>query len=188
MEQLQVICNNSNNNVVDYTYPTLWSIGLLVIVSLVLWWRNKTTEDSSPYKVGLINVGTKFVQSRLVWSEIAYGRLNFRRTVIRVKRFIASANLAPHQSAQVIIQLGTRYVDFVFFVRRLDFRFGPFLFFPVFDSTCDLISDSASKNVKAWYRPCFDSKPPISLHTVRGTLGCFIRGDKVYGHMSHSSV
>ena len=147
-----------------------------------------TTEYSSPYKVGLINVGTKFVQSRLVWSEIAYGRLNFRRTVIRVKRFIASANLAPHQSAQVIIQRGTRYVDFVFFVRRLDFRFGPFLFFPVFDSTCDLISDSASKNVKAWYRPCFDSKPPISLRTVRGTLGCFIRGDKVYGHMSHSSV
>ena len=119
-----------------------------------------TTEYSSPYKVGLINVGTKFVQSRLVWSEIAYGRLNFRRTVIRVKRFIASANLAPHQSAQVIIQLGTRYVDFVFFVRRLDFRFGPFLFFPVFDSTCDLISDSASKNVKTWYRRCFDSKPP----------------------------
>ena len=71
-----------------------------------------TTEYSSPYKVGLINVGTKFVQSRLVWSEIAYGRLNFRGTVIRVKRFVANANLAPHQSAQVIIQPGTRYVDF----------------------------------------------------------------------------
>ena len=71
-----------------------------------------TREYSSPYKVGLINVGTKFVQSRLVWSEIAYGRLNFRRTVLRVKMFVASAKLVPHQSAQVIIQRGTRYVDF----------------------------------------------------------------------------
>ena len=71
-----------------------------------------TREYSSPYKVGLINVGTKFVQSRLVWSEIAYGRLNFRRTVLRVKMFVASANLVPHQSAQVIIQRGTRYMDF----------------------------------------------------------------------------
>ena len=86
--------------------------GLLVLKSLVLCWRNMTREYSSPYKVGLINVGTKFVQSRLVWSEIAYGRLNFRRTVLRVKMFVASANLVPHQSAQVIIQRGTRYVDF----------------------------------------------------------------------------
>ena len=154
---------------------------------LVLCWRN-TSEYSSPYKVGLINVGTKFVQSRLVWSEIAYGRLNFRGTVILVRGFVANANLAPHQSVQVIIQCGTRYVDFFFFLRRLDFRFGPFLIFPVFDSTCDLISDSALKNVKAWYRRCFDSKPPISLRIVRGTLVCFIRGVKVYGHMSHSSV
>ena len=69
-------------------------------------------EYSSPYKVGLINVGTTFVQSRLVWSEITYGRLNFRGTVILARRFVASANLAPHQSAQVIIQCGTRYVDF----------------------------------------------------------------------------
>ena len=71
-----------------------------------------TREYSSPYKVGLINVGTKFVQSRLVWSEIAYGKLNFRVTVILVRRFVANANLAPHQSAQVIIQFGSRYVDF----------------------------------------------------------------------------
>ena len=71
-----------------------------------------TTEYSSPYKVGLINVGTTFAQSRLVWSEIAYSELNFRGTVILVRRFVANANLAPHQSAQVIIQRGTRYVDF----------------------------------------------------------------------------
>ena len=48
---------------------------------------------------------------------------------------------------------------FLFF-RRLDFRFGPFVFFPVFDSTFDLIPDSASKNVKAWYGQSFHSKPP----------------------------
>ena len=65
-----------------------------------------TREYSSPYKVGLINVGTKFVQSRLVWSEIAYGKLNFRVTVILVRRFVANANLAPHQSAQVIMEQG----------------------------------------------------------------------------------
>ena len=69
-----------------------------------------TTEYSSPYKVGLINVGTTFAQSRLVWCEIAYGELNFRCTVTLVRRFVASANLAPHQSAQVKIQCGTRYV------------------------------------------------------------------------------
>ena len=87
-----------------------------------------TTKYSSPYKVGLINVGTKFAQSRLVWSEITYGRLNFRGNVILVRIFVANANLAPHQSAQVIIQCGTRYVDF-FFVRRFNCRFGPFFFF-----------------------------------------------------------
>ena len=70
------------------------------------------TEYSSPYKVGLINVGSTFAQSRPVWSEIAYGKLNFRGTVILVRRFVAIANLAPHQSAQVKIQCGTRYVDF----------------------------------------------------------------------------
>ena len=112
-----------------------------------------TTEYSSPYKVGLIYVGTKFAQSRLLCSEVAYGKLNFRGTV-------ANANLAPHQSVQAIIQGGIRYVDFFWFLSRLDFRFGPFHFFPVFDSTCDLLPDSALKNVKAWYRLCFDSKPP----------------------------
>ena len=87
-------------------------------------------------------------------------QIEFRGTVIVLEKFVANANLVPHQSAQAIIQCGTRYVDFFFFVRRLDFRFGPFGFFPVFDSTCDLISDSTLKNVKAWYRRCFDSKLP----------------------------
>ena len=71
-----------------------------------------TTAYSSPYKVGLIDVGTKFAQSRLAWSAIAYGKLNFRGTIILLEKFVANANLAPHQSAQVIIQCGTRYVDF----------------------------------------------------------------------------
>ena len=60
-----------------------------------------TTEYSSPYKVGLIYVGTKFAQSRLLWSEVAYGKLNFRGTV-------ANANLAPHQSVQAIIKGGAQ--------------------------------------------------------------------------------
>ena len=33
-----------------------------------------TTEYSIPYKVGLIDVGTTFAQSRPVWSGIAYGK------------------------------------------------------------------------------------------------------------------
>ena len=188
LEQLQVMYNNNNNNVMDYTYLRLGLFGLLVPVSLVLCWRNMTTEYSSPYKVELIDVGTEFVQSRLAWSAIPYGKLNFRGTVILVRRFVANANLAPHQSAQVIIQCGTRYVDFFSLVRRLDFRFGPFGFFPVFDSAFDLIPDSTSKNVKAWYRRSLIASRQISLRTVRGTLVCFIRGVKIYGHMSHSSV
>ena len=58
---------------------TSWSIGLLVPASLVLCWRNMIAEYSSPYKVGLIDVGTEFAQSRPLWSTIAYGRLNFHR-------------------------------------------------------------------------------------------------------------
>ena len=77
---------------------------------------------------------------------------------------------------------------FFLFVRRLDFRFGPFLFFPVFDSTCDMIPDSASKNVKARYRRCSIASRLTSLRIVLVTLVCYIRGVKVYGHMSHSSV
>ena len=107
-----IIINNNNNNFMDYTYLRLGLFGLLVPVSLVLCWRNMTTEYSSPYKVGLIDVGTKFAQSRPLWSAIAYGKLNFRGTIILLEKFIANANLALHQSAQAIIQCGTRYVDF----------------------------------------------------------------------------
>ena len=39
-------------------------------------------------------------------------QIEFRGTVILLEKFEANANLAPHQSAQVIIQCGTRYVDF----------------------------------------------------------------------------
>ena len=111
----------SNSKSSTSTATTSWTqihiyalvmIGLLVLVSLVLCWRNITTEYSIPYKVGLINVGTRFAQSRLLRSKIAYRKLNFRGTVILVRRFVANVNLAPHQSAQAIIQCGTRYVDF----------------------------------------------------------------------------
>ena len=113
----------------DIYISTPWSIGLLVPASLVLCWRNMTTEYSSPYKVGLIDVGSKFAQNRLVWSKTAYGKLNFHGNVVFVRRFEACADIAPHQSSQVIIQCGTRYVEFFFFVRPLDFRFGLFGFF-----------------------------------------------------------
>ena len=67
-----------------------------------------TTEYSIPYKVGLIDVGTKFAQGRLAWSAIAYGKLNST-----AGNFVfENANIAPHQSAQVIIQRGPRYVEF----------------------------------------------------------------------------
>ena len=187
LEQLQVIYNNIN--IMDYIHMyalACWILcGLLVLKSLVLCWRNMTREYSSPYKVGLINVGTKFVQSRLVWSEIAYGKLNFRVTVILVRRFVANANLAPHQSAQVIMEQG---MWIFFFVRQFNFRFGPFLAFPAFDSTCDLFPDSASKICRLGIDDVSIASRQISLRTVRGTLVCFIRGVKVYGHMSHSSV
>ena len=61
------------------------------------------TEYSSPYKVGLIYVGTKFARSRLARSRMAYGKL-FSRQSCFVGRLVANANIAPHQSAQVIIQ------------------------------------------------------------------------------------
>ena len=79
-------------------------------------------------------------------------------------------------------------MDFFFFVRQFNFRFGPFLAFPAFDSTCDLIPDSASEICRLGIDDVSIASRQISLRTVRGTLVCFIRGVKVYGHMSHSSV
>ena len=64
-----------------------------------------TTECSSPDKVGLIDFGTKFAQSRLSWSEIAYGN-DFYGNVVFEKRFVAKANPSPYQSAQVIMEQG----------------------------------------------------------------------------------
>ena len=65
-----------------------------------------STVYSSPYKVGLIYVGTMFAQSscRLLASEMGYGKLN--NTVILGRRFAAVANLASHQPAQVIMEQG----------------------------------------------------------------------------------
>ena len=126
------------------------AIGLLVLVSLVLCWRNMMTVYSSPYKIVLIYVRTMFAQSscRLLVSEIAYGKFNY--TVILVRRFAASANLAPHQSAQVIMEHG---MWIFFFLKRLDFRVCAFRFFFRFSirfAICFRIR--LRKNVKAWYR------------------------------------
>ena len=72
-------------------------------------------------------------------------------------RFVAYENIVPHQSAQVIIQYGTRYVDFSIFKAIRSVR--SVRLFPVLDSTFDLIPDSASQNAKTWYRQSFHSKP-----------------------------
>ena len=67
---------------------TPWSFGLCVPV--VLWCSNMTTEYSIPYKVGLIDVGTKFAQGRLAWCAIAYGKLNSTAgNVVFERRFTA---------------------------------------------------------------------------------------------------
>ena len=48
------------------------------------------TEYSIPFKVGLIDVGTKFVQCRLAWSAIAYGKFNSTvGNVVFERRFTA---------------------------------------------------------------------------------------------------
>ena len=64
--------SNYKSSTTTTTTTTTWTIhiyalvywihcGLLVLVSLVLCWKNMTAEYScSPYKVGLINVGTTF--------------------------------------------------------------------------------------------------------------------------------
>ena len=150
------------------TTTTSW---LLVLVSLVLCWRNMTTVYSSPYKVGLIYVGTMFAQSscRLLVSEVAFGKFSY--TVILVRRFAASANLAPHQSAQVIMEQG---LWIFFYLKRLDFRVSAFRFFFRFSirfAICFRIR--LRKNVKAWYRRYFDSKPPNIPAFRRGDPGVF---------------
>ena len=63
---------------------------MCVPVSLVLSWRNMTTEYSIPCKVGLIDVGTKFAQCRLAWTAIAYGKFNSTAgNVVFERRFTA---------------------------------------------------------------------------------------------------
>ena len=67
LEQLQgiIIIINNNSNVMDYRIPiydlVYWIFGPSILGP---FWRNMTTEYSSPYKVGLIDVGTEFAQSR----------------------------------------------------------------------------------------------------------------------------
>ena len=45
--------------------------------------------------------------------------------------------------------------------------------FPIFDSTFDLIPDSASQNAKAWYGQSFHSKPPNIPTYPPGDPGVF---------------
>ena len=49
----------------------------------------------------------------------------------------------------------------IFFIfKAIRFSIRSVRLFSVFDSTFDLIADSASKNMKAWYRQSFHNKPP----------------------------
>ena len=104
-------------------------------------------------------------------------------------KFVAYANIAPHQSAQVIIQSGTRYVEFfsslsnlifgsvhsAFSGFRLDFRSG------------------SGFGLKKMWRLSIDNvsiaSRQISLRAVWGDPGVFhSRCQRFNGHMSHSSV
>ena len=77
-------------------------------------------------------------------------KLNTRGNVVFVSRYVRNLSKLCTTSISPSLKTtrGTRYVDFFFF-SRLDFRFGPFGFFLVFDLIFDLIPDSASKNAKA---------------------------------------
>ena len=121
------------------------------------------TVYSSPYKVGLIYARTIFTQSWLVRSEIAKSAhwIFSWGFVCKQLRFVAYVNIAPHQSARVIIRsrvIGSCNNPMWHKVCRL--ICSVVRLFPVFDSTFDLIPDSASKNAKACYRQSFHSKPP----------------------------
>ena len=74
-------------------------------------------------------------------------------------------------STPIIIQCGTRYVGFSIFKAFRSVR--SVRLFPIFDSTNDLIPDSASKNAKAWYRQSFHSKPPDISAYRPGDPGVF---------------
>ena len=126
-----------------------------------------------------------------VWNSVIIGRLNFFGNVVFVRklRFVAYANIAPHQSAQVIIQSGTRYVEFFSFFRRFNFRFGPFGFFRFSIS----ISISFRIRLKKMWRLSIDNvsiaSRQISLRARLGDPGVFhSRCQRFNRHMSYSSV
>ena len=137
------------------------------------------TVYSSPYKVGLIYAGTIFTQSWLVRSEIAKSAhwISSWGFACKTLGFVAYVNIAPHQSAQVIIQCGTRYVDFSIF--------------KAFRSVWSARLFPISIRLLIWFRIRLHkmrrlgidkvsiASRQISLRTVRGTLVCFIRGVKV---------
>ena len=148
--------------------------GLWTPVSLVFWWRNMTVY-SSPYKVGLIYAGTKFAQSWLV-----IGSLNFLVTLCSLKAKLRS--LCKHCTTSISPSnnpMWHKVCGFFLYFRRLDFRFGPFVFFRF---SIRLLIWFRIRLQKLW-RLGIDkvsiASRQISLRTVWGTLVCFIRGVKV---------
>ena len=141
-----------------FTVIVVW-----VPVSLVLWWRNMA-EYSSPYKVGLIDVGTKFASQKLtclawssVWNKLNFcGHFFFFYKKVRTFRTHCTSSICPGLNTSA----WERYVDFFVFCVSVFRSAWSIRSFSVFDLTFNLILDSASKNAKAWYRQCFDSWPP----------------------------
>ena len=118
-------------------------------------------------------------------------KLNFLGDVVFILKlkFVANANIAPHQSAQVIIQSGTRYVEFfsslsnlifgsvhsAFSGFRLDFRSGSGFGL----KKCEGLVSTMFRQQAAKY-PCEPSgRDPGVFHS---------RCQRFNGHMSHSSV
>ena len=140
------------------------------------------TVYGSPYKIGLIYVGTKFTQSWLVRSEIAKSAwISSWGFFCKHLRFVAYVNIAPHQSFQVIIQCGTRYVDFAIFKEIRSVR--SFRFFPVLIQLLNWFRIRLHKMRRLGIDKVSIASRQISLRTVRGTLV-----SRFYGRMSHSSV
>ena len=135
-----------------FTVIVVW-----VPVSLVLWWRNMA-EYSSPFKVGLIDVGTKFASQKLtclawssVWNKLNFcGHFFFFYKKVRIFRTHCTSSICPGLNTSA----WERYVDFFVFCVSVSrsarsirlFRFSIRL------STQFIFRIRLQKNVKAWYR------------------------------------
>ena len=149
------------------------------------------TVYSGPYKVGLIYAGTKLHKAdSLSLEQHNHWQIEFpRQRCVCKKAKVCSlrfVNIAPHQSAQVIIQSDARYVEFFSFLGDLIFgsvhsAFSGFRFHFRSDSEfglkkCEGLVSTMFRQQAAKY-PC---------EPVWGTLVCFIRGVKGFMDTCHT--